>query len=242
MEIITQSSPHPSVKTLKNFRAGLIFTFYSPKIEATMALTKRQKQVLDFIAGFVDENGYCPSFEEIAKGLQLASLATVHKHISVLEAKSYLKRGFNKSRSLELTAKYPGEPRSSHAAVLEVPLRGRIAAGQPVESVEQREVLNLADFAGNADTFALEVRGDSMIEDHICDGDVILLERVTEARDGEIVVALVSGSDTTLKRIYREPGDRIRLQPANAMIKPIVVPAADVRIQGRLLAVLRKYK
>jgi repressor LexA len=207
-----------------------------------MALTKRQKQVLDFIAGFVDENGYCPSFEEIAKGLQLASLATVHKHISVLEAKSYLKRGFNKSRSLELTAKYSAEPRRSPAAVLEVPLRGRIAAGQPVESVEQREVLNLADFAGNADTFALEVRGDSMIEDHICDGDVILLERVTEAHDGEIVVALVSGSDTTLKRIYREPGDRIRLQPANGMLKPIVIPAADVRIQGRLLAVLRKYK
>ena len=207
-----------------------------------MALTKRQKQVLDFIAGFVDENGYCPSFEEIAKGLQLASLATVHKHISVLESKSYLRRGFNKSRSLELTQKYVAEPRRARAAVLEIPLRGRIAAGSPVEAVEQREVLNLADFAGNADTFALEVRGDSMIEDHICDGDIILLERVTEAREGDIVVALVAGSDTTLKRMYREPGDRIRLQPANARLEPIVVPAAEVQIQGRLLAVLRKYK
>ncbi len=207
-----------------------------------MALTKRQKQVLDFIAGFLDENGYCPSFEEIAKGLQLASLATVHKHISVLESKSYLKRGFNKSRSLELTAKYVAEPRRGRPPALEIPLRGRIAAGEPVESVEQREVLNLADFAGNADTFALEVRGNSMIEDHICDGDVILLERVAEARDGEIVVALVSGAETTLKRIYREPGDMVRLQPANAMLKPKLISAAEVQIQGRLLAVLRKYK
>jgi len=207
-----------------------------------MALTKRQKQVLDFIAGFVDENGYCPSFEEIAKGLQLASLATVHKHISVLESKSYLKRGFNKSRSLELTAKYPADPRRPRAAVLEIPFRGRIAAGSPVEAVEQREVLNLADFAASPDTFALEVRGDSMIEDHICDGDVILLERATEAHDGDIVVALVSGSDATLKRIYREPEGMIRLQPANASLKPILVPATDVRVQGRLLAVLRKYK
>jgi repressor LexA len=207
-----------------------------------MALTKRQKQVLDFIAGFVDENGYCPSFEEIAKGLQLASLATVHKHISVLESKSYLRRGFNKSRSLELTHRYVAEPRRPRAGALEIPMRGRIAAGSPVESVEQSEVLNLADFAGNADTFALEVRGDSMIEDHICDGDLVLLEKVAEARDGDIVVALVAGSDTTLKRLYREPDGRIRLQPANARLEPIIVAAADVQIQGRLLAVLRKYK
>jgi repressor LexA len=207
-----------------------------------MALTKRQKQVLDFIGKFVDENGYCPSFEEIARGLDLASLATVHKHISVLEGKSYLKRGFNQSRSLELTPKYMQEQRRTRPALPEIPMLGRIAAGSPVESVEQREVLNFADFAGDGNTFALEVRGNSMIEDHICDGDVILLERVTQARDGDIVVALVAGSDTTLKRFYRESADTIRLQPANAALKPILVPARDVQIQGRLLAVLRKYK
>ncbi|HLH19677.1 MAG TPA: transcriptional repressor LexA [Bryobacteraceae bacterium] len=207
-----------------------------------MALTKRQKQVLDFIAGFVDENGYCPSYEEIAHGLELASLATVHKHISVLESKGYLKRGFNQSRSLELAPKYLQEQRRPKPAGLEVPLVGRIAAGAPVETVEQREVLNFADFAGNRDTFALEVRGDSMIEDHICDGDLILVERIEEAHDGDIVVALVRGSETTLKRLYREPGDMIRLQPANAALKPIVAPARDVQVQGRLLAVLRKYK
>jgi repressor LexA len=207
-----------------------------------MPLTKRQKQVLDFISGFVDDHGYCPSYEEIARGLELASLATVHKHISVLEAKSYLKRGFNQSRSLELTPKYVQEQRRTRPLAPEVPLLGRIAAGLPVESVEQQAVLNFADFAGSGDTFALEVRGDSMIDDHICDGDVILLEKVSQVRDGDIVVALVAGSETTLKRFYREPGDTIRLQPANSLLKPILVPARDVQIQGRLLAVLRKYK
>lgn len=207
-----------------------------------MALTKRQKQVLDFIANFVDENGYCPSYEEIAGGLELASLATVHKHISVLEAKNYLKRGFNQSRSLELTAKYLQEQRRTKPAGTEIPLRGRIAAGAPVESVEQQEVLNFADFAGNGNTFALEVRGNSMIDDHICDGDMILLESVTEAHDGDIVVALVADAETTLKRFYREPGDMVRLQPANSELKPIYVTSRDVKIQGRLLAVLRKYK
>src|ERR1700756_788677 len=193
-----------------------------------MALTKRQKQVLDFIANFVEKEGYCPSYEEIARGLDLASLATVHKHISVLEGKNYLKRGFNQSRSLELTPKYVQEQRRTRPPVLEIPLLGRIAAGTPVEAVEQREVLNFADFAGDGNTFALEVRGNSMIDDHICDGDMILLERVTEARDGDIVVALVSGNETTLKRFYREPGDMVRLQPANATLKPIVVPGREV--------------
>ena len=206
-----------------------------------MALTKRQKQVLDFIAGFQDENGYCPSFQEIAGGLELASLATVHKHILALEAKNYLKRGFNQSRSLELSPKYHQETRRPRPAATEIPLLGRIAAGAPLEAIEQKEVLNFADFAGSGNTYALEVRGNSMIDDHICDGDLILLERNAEAHDGDIVVALVAGSDATLKRIYRE-GETVRLQPANAALKPIFVPARDVEIQGRLLAVLRKFK
>ena len=205
-----------------------------------MALTKRQKQVLDFIAGFVDEHGYCPSYDEIARGLELASLATVHKHISVLESKGYLKRGFNQSRSLELAPKYLQEQRRTRGAAPEIPLVGRIAAGSPVETVEQSETLNFADFAGSGTTYALQVRGDSMIDDHICDGDLILVEKVQQALDGDIVVALVRGSETTLKRFYRE-GDTIRLQPANASLEPIFVPAAEVEIQGRLLAVLRKY-
>ncbi len=205
-----------------------------------MALTKRQKQVMDFIAHFVDENGYSPSYEEIAHGLDLASLATVHKHILALESKNYVKRGFNRSRSLDLGPKYMQEHRRHRE--MEIPLLGRIAAGRPVESVEQRATLNFADFAGHRDTYALEVRGDSMIDDHICDGDMILVERTSEVRDGEIVVALISGAETTLKRIYREPGGRVRLQPANASLQPIYVQQSELQIQGRLLAVLRKYK
>ncbi len=207
-----------------------------------MALTRRQKQVLDFISGFIDEHGYSPSYEEIAHGLDLASLATVHKHISVLESKNYLKRGFNQSRSLELAPKYVQEQRRMRPASLEIPLRGRIAAGAPIETFEQRETLSFADFAGDSETYALQVRGDSMIEDHICDGDMILLKKSADAQDGEIVVALVSGAETTLKRFYREPGGTVRLQPANSAMSPILVPAADVQVQGRLLAVLRKYK
>ncbi|MGA2592466.1 MAG: transcriptional repressor LexA [Bryobacteraceae bacterium] len=209
-----------------------------------MALTRRQKEVLDLIAKFVDENGYSPSYEELARGLNLASLATVHKHISALTTKNYLKRSFNQSRSLELGPKYVQENRRHRLdpAALEIPLLGRIAAGRPVEAVEQRATLSFADFVGHAGTFALEVRGESMIDDHICDGDMILVERASEVRDGEIVVALVDGAETTLKRFYREPGGKVRLQPANAALQPIVVPASDVQIQGRLLAVLRKYK
>jgi repressor LexA len=207
-----------------------------------MALTKRQKQVMDFIAGFLDENGYCPSYEEIAHGLELASLATVHKHISALEAKHYLKRGVNRSRSLELAPKYVQDQRRMKPAPPEAPLLGRIAAGAPVEAVEQRQTLSFADFANNPDVFALEVRGDSMIDDHICSGDFILLQRAPEARDGDIVVALLADSEATLKRFYREPKDMVRLQPANSTMQPLLVPAGDVQIQGRLLAVLRKYR
>jgi repressor LexA len=208
-----------------------------------MALTRRQKQVLDLIAAFVEQNGYSPSYEELARGLHLASLATVHKHIAALTGKNYLKRSLNHSRSLELGPKYIQEyRRQREAAALDIPLLGRIAAGQPVESVEQHATLSFADFVGNPGTFALEVRGESMIDDHICDGDMVLLERTTDVRDGDVVVALVGGTETTLKRFYREPGGKIRLQPANSTLRPIIVPAADIQIQGRLLAVLRKYK
>jgi repressor LexA len=208
-----------------------------------MALTKRQKDFLDFLAGFLEKNGYCPSYEEIAEGLSLASLATVHKHILALESKHYLKRGFNQSRSLEIAPKYYEEQRQHRQATpsFEVPLLGRIAAGVPVESLPGNDSISFADFAGDPNTYALQVRGESMIEDHICDGDYVLIERATEARDGDIVVALVDGMETTLKRFYREPGDRIRLQPANAAMKPIYVPASSLTIQGKVLAVLRKY-
>ncbi|MEQ1948454.1 MAG: transcriptional repressor LexA [Bryobacteraceae bacterium] len=211
-----------------------------------MALTKRQKEFLDFLAGFLDKRGYSPSYEEIADGLSLASLATVHKHIMALESKKYLKRGFNQSRSLEISPRYYEEQRqyrqsSAPAPVgLEIPLLGRIAAGTPVEAIAGEETLNFADFAGDPGTYALKVRGESMIDDHICDGDYVLIEKANRARNGDIVVALVDGMETTLKRFYEE-GERVRLQPANSAMEPIYVPRENVNIQGKLLAVLRKY-
>jgi repressor LexA len=208
-----------------------------------MALTKRQKEFLEFVAAFLDKRGYSPSYEEIGEGLGLASLATVHKHILALESKNYVKRGFNQSRSLEITPRYYDEQRQYRQAPasFEVPLLGRIAAGAPVEAIAGEDTLNFADFAGDPNTYALKVRGDSMIEDHICDGDYVLIERASSARDGETVVALVDGVETTLKRFYAEPGDKVRLQPANSSMQPIHVPKASVRIQGKLIAVLRKY-
>jgi len=210
-----------------------------------MALTRRQKDLLDFLATFIEKHGYSPSYEEIASGMDLTSLATVHKHIHSLETKGYLKRGFNQSRSLEIAPKYLDERRSYSGTPvvtnLEVPLLGRIAAGMPVESVANQETLAFKDFMGDESTYALQVRGDSMIEDHICSGDFVLVEKVHSVRDGDIVVALVDGMETTLKRFYREPGQMIRLQPANATMEPIMVPQHIVSVQGRVLAVLRKY-
>lgn len=208
-----------------------------------MALTPRQKELLDFLVGFIETNGYSPSYEEIAQSLKLASLATVHKHISSLEKKNYINRSHNQSRSVEISAKYLTEYRREKVhRPPEVPLLGRIAAGSPVEAIQGSERLNFADFAANGNTYALEVRGESMIDDHICSGDYVLVERVSEVRDGEIVVALVDGSDATLKRFYREPDDQVRLQPANSAMKPILVRKDAVEIQGRVLAVLRKFR
>ena len=211
-----------------------------------MALTQRQKQVLDFIADFIEDKGYSPSYEEMARGLSLASLATVHKHVTALEEKHYLRRSYNQSRSLEVSEAYKTERRrqmqDKARSAMEFPLLGRIAAGSPVESVADDAKLNFSDFVGHTDTFALEVRGDSMIEDHICSGDFVLVEKSGQVRDGDIVVALVDGLETTLKRFYREPGENVRLQPANSSMQPILVPSAAVQVQGRVLAVLRKYK
>ncbi|MBI1898590.1 MAG: transcriptional repressor LexA [Acidobacteria bacterium] len=211
-----------------------------------MALTQRQKEVLDFVVDFIDENGYSPSYEEIGRGLNLASLATVHKHITALQQRNYLRRSHNQSRSVDVSPKYVEERRNARAATpppaLELPLLGRIAAGSPVEAVAGDQKLNFADFVGHEGTYALQVRGDSMIEDHICSGDFVLVERSAEVRDGDIVVALVNGSETTLKRFYRESEDTVRLQPANAAMQPIRVPAGALEVQGRVLAVLRKFK
>jgi repressor LexA len=208
-----------------------------------MALTKRQRQIYDFIAEFVESNGYSPSFEEIGAALGLSSLATVHKHISNLESKKLLRRDYNRSRSIDILPLPEGVPdraRALAASSFELPLVGRIAAGKPIEQVETPETISLTDFTRAKDVFVLQVVGESMQDEHIMNGDYVLVEKTESAREGEIVVALVNGLDTTLKRIYHA-GEQIRLQPSNAAMPPIMVPAEAVQVQGRVVAVLRKY-
>lgn len=197
---------------------------------------------MDFVAKFIVDHGYSPSYEEIASGLGLASLATVHKHIQALEAKQYVRRSYNHSRSLEVADRFLSEELARRPkAGAAVPLMGRIAAGMPVEAIPQTETLSFADFAGNNETFALQVRGESMIDDHICNGDFVLVEKTSQARNGEIVVALVDGTEATLKRFYSEPDGKVRLQPANSAMQPIFVDANNLQIQGKVLAIMRKY-
>ena len=206
-----------------------------------MALTKRQREILDFITNFVQKKGYSPSFEEIGSGMGLSSLATVHKHLTNLEKKGMVKRDYNRSRSIDVI---PPRTRAKLAMMqpqeTALPLVGRIAAGRPIETFEQQETISLNDVTRSKDVFVLQVSGESMQDEHIVDGDYVLVEKAKTARDGEIVVALVEGSDTTLKRLYRE-GEKIRLQPSNATMKPIIVPAHSVQVQGKVIGVLRKY-
>jgi repressor LexA len=236
-----------------------------------MALTRRQKQVLDSLVGFINRHGYSPSFEEIGESLNLSSLATVHKHLETLEKKGFIRRGYNQSRSVEVVAvpgsvpfaktairpferpKLPGSKGATRATEagqtlpallgnLEFPLLGRIAAGQPVEAIPHPETLSLGDFTGGkGNIYVLRVKGDSMVDDHICNGDYILVEGTDTAENGQIVVALTGGTDATLKRLFREPNGKVRLQPANAQMDPIILPAREVKIQGRVIGVLRKY-
>lgn len=206
-----------------------------------MAITRRQRQVYDFISDFVQKHSYSPSYDEIRAGLGLNSLATVHKHITNLEKKGLLTRDYNRSRSIDLL---PPRGRLKQAmsvnTTMVLPLLGRIAAGQPIEAIENPETISLGDFVRSRDVFVLEVRGDSMQDEHILSGDYVLVEKTNTAHNGDIVVALVEGSDATLKRFYRE-GDNVRLQPSNVNMQPIIKPAAIVDIQGRVIGVLRKY-
>jgi repressor LexA len=206
-----------------------------------MAITRRQRQLYDFISEFVQKNGYSPSYDEIRIGMELNSLATVHKHVTNLEKKGLLTRDYNRSRSIDLL---PPKGRLKQAmsvnTTMVLPLLGRIAAGQPIEAVENPETISLADFVRSKEVFVLEVRGDSMQDEHILSGDYVLVEKAKTAHNGDIVVALVEGSDATLKRFYRD-GDNIRLQPSNVNMQPIIVPAANVDVQGRVIGVLRKY-
>ena len=202
-----------------------------------MPLTKRQKEILDYIEGFIAERGYAPSFEEIAESFGYSSLATVHEHLSNLERKGYIRKSYNESRSIELVRPGVGEPS------LELPLLGAVAAGLPIEAIPDTEsVVVPPDMVRRQrDNYVLRVEGNSMIEEQIRDGDYIVVQAQENAEDGEMVVALVGGDSATVKKLYREAGGRIRLQPANPTMEPIIVDARDVRIQGIVVGVIRKY-
>ena len=167
-----------------------------------MTLTKRQKEVLDFLVSFHNKHGYSPSFEEMARSLKLTSLATVHKHITTLERKGFIRRGYNQSRSIEVTQlPKPVREQVLDRHTVELPLMGRIAAGRPLEAIEDRETLSLGEFARSDKTFVLQVKGNSMIEDHIMNGDYVVIEPTQVANPGETVVALVGNDEATLETL-----------------------------------------
>lgn len=198
-------------------------------------LTKRQREILDYLNNFIQQHGYAPSLEEVGKRFGLSSLATVHKHLTNLQQKGFIKRAWNRSRSVEVM------PTRVVGRSVELPLLGYVAAGVPIEAIVGNETIDVPEsLAGTRDTYVLRVRGDSMIDEQIRDGDFVIVEDRRTAENGETVVALLSGSDVTLKKFYRENG-QIRLQPANATIQPIIVPASDVQVQGVVIGVMRKY-
>jgi len=206
-------------------------------MEGHMPLTKRQKEILDYVESFIDEQGYAPSFEEIAESFGYSSLATVHEHLSNLERKGYIRKSYNESRSIELLGQEKGTP------VVELPLLGAVAAGLPIEAIQDSETLAVPPdmISRRRDSYVLRVEGNSMIEEQIRDGDYIVVQAQDTAEDGQMVVALIGGEAATVKKLYREPDGRIRLQPANPTMDPIFVDASDVRIQGVVVGVIRKY-
>ncbi len=202
-----------------------------------MALTKKQKQILDYLQEFLAENGYSPSFEEIAERFGYSSLATVHEHLENLRGKGYIRKSYNASRSIELV------PTGMRVAAVELPLLGKVAAGMPIEAIEEQETIAVPeDFLGRGgENYVLRVAGDSMIEEQIRDGDYIIVNSRSTANNGEMVVALVGGEAATVKKFYREPDGRIRLQPANMAMSPQYYRPHQVRVQGIVIGVIRRY-
>lgn len=198
-------------------------------------LTKRQKEILDYIEQSIAKNGYAPTLEEIGERFELRSMATVHKHLSNLETKGLIRRKWNHSRAIEVT-----DDRRKAAAV-SIPLLGRVAAGRPIEAIEGNDTIEVpASLLRKRDSYALRVSGDSMMDEGILDGDIILVEERPDPRSGEVVVATVDG-EATVKRFYREKNGSVRLQPSNAAYKPIMVADGDLQIRGAVVGLVRRY-
>lgn len=194
----------------------------------TAPRTNRQDEIFDYIVASVRKNGYAPSIREICQALGLRSTSTVHYHLTALAKRGLIEWEDGKNRAIRVVDNAPKG----------LPIVGRIAAGRPIEAIaETDEYLDLTETFSDPDLYVLRVKGDSMIEDHIADGDLVIIRRQDTARDGEIVVALTEDSEATLKRIYKERDGRIRLQPANAAMEPIFVD--HVTVQGKLVGLLR---
>ena len=199
-------------------------------------LTERQRDVLRFIQNRIEDDGVAPTLQEIATAFGFRSTASAQKHVAHLERKGFLLRQKHQKRGLVLPGRSPEQPTAA-----EIPLFGVVAAGSPIESIPDEERIFVpADFLRSGDHYVLKVRGDSMIGDGVHDGDLVVVQRAKEARDGEMVVALVSG-EATLKRIYHEGRQDIRLQPANPALPTMIVPADDVQVQGVIVGLLRRY-
>jgi len=200
-----------------------------------LPLTKRQREILDYLNEFITAHGYAPSLEEIGRRFGLSSLATVHKHLTNLQEKGFIKRAWNRSRSVELV------PVRAGTQSLELPLLGYVAAGAPIEAVAGNETIAVPeDLVGKRDTYVLRVRGDSMIDEQIRDGDFVIVEDRKLAQNGEMVIALLRGAEVTLKKLYRENGV-VRLQPANPTMQPLILDPDQVQVQGVVVGVMRKY-
>jgi repressor LexA len=199
-------------------------------------LTKKQKMVLDYIRKFIEEFGHAPSYEEVAHGIGRSSPSTIHAHIENLKAKGYLTKKWNANRSIDLTSS-----EEQPAQVVELPLEGRIVAGLPLEAVRNAETISLpSDMLGRHSAFVLQVKGDSMQDDHVLDGDYVIVEKRPTVKNGDMVVALVRNSEATLKR-FRRDGPRIRLEPANPAYPVMIYDEQEISIQGVVVGILRKY-
>ena len=202
-----------------------------------MPLTRRQREIFDFIAQHIQSKGYAPSFEEIARQFGFQSLATVHEHLTNLERKGFIRRTHNESRAIEVV------PPKGQTGATELPLLGLVAAGEPIEAITGDDTLAVPDelVPRRGRSYVLKVRGSSMIDEQIRDGDYVIVEDRKTARDGEMVIALLHGENATLKKLYRDGPGRIRLQPANVEMQPIFVSEEDLLIRGVVIGVLRKY-
>ncbi|MDH5477515.1 MAG: transcriptional repressor LexA [Nitrospinota bacterium] len=201
-----------------------------------MHLTKRQKLVYDYISDSIKQNGYAPSIVEIGERFGLSSPATIHKHLINLESKGLIRRQKNMSRAIEMV-----EEQTTHSSTCEVPLLGMIAAGVPIETYPVEETISVPEsMMGRGRTYVLKVKGESMIEEQIRDGDYVIVDEASSANNGDTVVALVNNDCATLKKFYLENGN-VRLQPANSSMAPIIAPAEQVTIQGIVIGLLRKF-